>query len=177
MNIQHVSIKFYAPKDAKIQLEDMIPIFHRWIQEKEWKEELLIDVADYSHVPAGPGVILVGHEAFYSIEYGSEECLGLLYNRKKEIKTQNNQETFIKAIEASLRAKERLAKDNVIFSTDKMSIRINDRYLAPNEEQTFINLKDDIQASLKRCFPNKSYNIFYDQKDPRSLFEVWASLS
>ena len=29
---------------------------------------MLIDVADYRHVPAGPGVLLIGHEANYSLD-------------------------------------------------------------------------------------------------------------
>ena len=49
----------------------MIPIFHRVIQEQRLPL-LLIDVADYSHVPGGPGVLLVAHEGFYSMEQPGE---------------------------------------------------------------------------------------------------------
>ena len=42
-------------------LEPLIPIFHGWIQDQV-SEELLLDVADYRHVPAGPGVMLIGLE-------------------------------------------------------------------------------------------------------------------
>jgi hypothetical protein len=38
----------------KIDLEAVIPVFHRWIQEQIF-DELLLDVANYSHVPDGPG--------------------------------------------------------------------------------------------------------------------------
>ena len=58
----------------------LIPVFHRWIREQAMPE-LLIDVADYSHVPAGPGVMVIGHEANYSVD-NRENRLGLLYNRR-----------------------------------------------------------------------------------------------
>ena len=60
MNVQHVNVKIFA-EDPAIELDGAIPVFHRWIQ-RNVCEELLIDVADYRHVPAGPGVLLVGHD-------------------------------------------------------------------------------------------------------------------
>ena len=44
--------------------------------------ELLIDVANYAHVPKGPGVVLIGHGSDYFMDEG-EGRLGLLYNRKR----------------------------------------------------------------------------------------------
>ena len=67
MNIDHVNVKVFAK--APVDLAAAIPVFHRWIQEGAC-EELLIDVADYRHVPAGPGVVLIGHEANYSLDCG-----------------------------------------------------------------------------------------------------------
>ena len=62
VQLQHLNVKIFAQEPASIDLAGAIPVFHRWIQENVC-EELLIDVADYRHVPAGPGVLLVGHEA------------------------------------------------------------------------------------------------------------------
>ena len=42
-------------------------VFHQWIRDSVCPE-MLIDVADYRHVPAGPGVMLIGHEANYSLD-------------------------------------------------------------------------------------------------------------
>lgn len=33
---------------------DVVPVFHRWLQDQRLPGELLIDVADYSHVTGGP---------------------------------------------------------------------------------------------------------------------------
>src|SRR5690349_9383466 len=79
-SIDHVNIKILARQPYPADLGKVIPVFHRWIQE-ELVGGLPIDVADYRHVPSGPGVMLIGHESNYSLdlEFGR---LGLLYNRK-----------------------------------------------------------------------------------------------
>ena len=55
-------------KDADaLNQDEVLKLFHEWIQEDRI-DDLLIDVADYRHVPDGPGVILVAHNAFYSLD-------------------------------------------------------------------------------------------------------------
>ena len=80
MNMQHVNIKIFAKQATAFDVADAIPVFHRWIQKRDLPE-ILIDVADYSHVPEGPGVLLIAHEANYSLDYAHDQ-LGVLYNRK-----------------------------------------------------------------------------------------------
>src|SRR3954465_15468889 len=77
--IQHVRVKVFARRPVSI--DDAIPVFHRWIQDRVCPE-MLIDVADYRHVPNGPGVMLIGHEANYSLD-NTKGRLGLLYSRKQ----------------------------------------------------------------------------------------------
>ena len=57
-----------------------VPIFHEWIRNRELNL-VAIDVADYAHVPAGPGMMIVGHDAHYAVD-NRENRLGLLYNRR-----------------------------------------------------------------------------------------------
>ena len=64
MNVQHVNVKFFVDGELNVDWERFIEVFHVWIAEQS-TDELLIDVADYRHVPMGPGVILVGHEEDY----------------------------------------------------------------------------------------------------------------
>ncbi len=80
--MQHVNIKIFADR-ADIQIGDAVEVFHQWIQEGA-APELLIDVADYKHVPDGPGVMLIGHQANYSLDETGGK-LGLLFaNRKRQ---------------------------------------------------------------------------------------------
>jgi len=80
MELQKVVVKFFAADPASVKLDEFIPVFHRWIQ-KHAVDGMLIDVADYGHLPQGPGVVLVAHEADYFMDT-MEGPLGLLYNRK-----------------------------------------------------------------------------------------------
>lgn len=65
MNPTRLSVEFPAaglPED----LEPAISMFHRFIQRGQ-VEGLILDVADYRHVPTGPGVLLVGHDIDYGV--------------------------------------------------------------------------------------------------------------
>ena len=67
---------------APVDLEEITLVFNRWIREQRLDGHLLIDIADYRHVPGGPGVILVGHEADIAIDLGDGRP-GLAYIRKR----------------------------------------------------------------------------------------------
>src|SRR5713226_1464167 len=110
VQVQHVNVKIFAegPAIADLDLAGAIPVFHRWIQQSVC-EELLIDVADYRHVPAGPGVLLVGHEANYSLDL-SFNRLGLLYNRKAW-GDGSAQDNLLQAFHAALTACQRLEEE------------------------------------------------------------------
>ncbi len=75
--VQHVKVKIFAREPVSIDLADAIPVFHSWIQDRVC-EELLIDVADYRHVAAGPGVMLIAHEANYSLDNTDNRFRGKL---------------------------------------------------------------------------------------------------
>ena len=68
MDLQHVNVKFLVEGDLKVDPARFIEVFHQWIRD-ETLEELLIDVADYRHVPSGPGVMLIALEADYSMDH------------------------------------------------------------------------------------------------------------
>src|SRR5258708_12787722 len=80
--MHHIGVKIFEQSGAELQAGTAILVFHRWIQ-RGGQPELLIDVADYAHVPAGPGVVLVGHEGSYSLD-NADNRLGLLYQRKEK---------------------------------------------------------------------------------------------
>ena len=55
MNVQHVNVKFFVDGELNVDWERFIEVFHVWVAEQS-TDELLIDVADYRHVPMGPGL-------------------------------------------------------------------------------------------------------------------------
>ena len=169
MNIQHINIKFYLENPEAVNLADYATAFNTWIQNQRL-EELLIDVADYLHVHNGPGIMLIGHEADYSLDNRAGR-LGLLYNRKAQL-AGTTQVKLAQAASAVLTAAEILEKENGLkFNGQEVQIMINDRLLAPNTTQTFIALETDLKTFFDRLYNGAEYTLTH-HTDPRERFTV-----
>jgi hypothetical protein len=161
MSIDHVNVKVFAQEPVTIDLGEAIPIFHRWIQEAAL-DELLIDVADYRHVPAGPGVMLIGHEANYSLDCTFDK-LGLLYNRKSAFEG-SLQDKLLKSFGSALSAASRLEKEAAFkgklqFNAGQVEVIVNDRLLAPNTDETWALLKPDFEKFFGGLFGSERYTL------------------
>jgi hypothetical protein len=167
MNVQHINIKFYLENPEAVHLADYAAIFNTWIQNQRL-EELLIDVADYLHVHNGPGIMLIGHEADYSLDHRAGR-LGLLYNRKEQLKG-TTQEKLAQAVQAALTAAQILEKENGLkFNTQEVQVIINDRLLVPNTVETFELLEPDLKAFFEMLYNGAGYALTH-QADPRERF-------
>jgi hypothetical protein len=154
MNLQHLNVKIFAAHH-EVDLAEAIPVFQRWIQDAVC-EELLIDVADYRHVPGGPGVLLVGHEAHYSLD-----GRGLLYNRKAVVEG-TNQDKLLQAFFAALEACRRLEEDlgdGLKFDGGHVEVTVNDRLLAPNTDATWQAIEPDFRAFFDGLFGRGGYKL------------------
>jgi hypothetical protein len=169
MNLQHVNLKFFIANPEAVNLADYHGIFNAWIQAHR-TEELLVDVADYRHVHHGPGMILIGHEANYSLDQTGGR-LGLLYNRKAALDGAPAQ-VLAQAARAALTAARVLeAEHGVKFIGDELQLIVNDRLLAPNTLETFAALEPDLRAFLDRLYRGFSYELS-QKPDPRERFIV-----
>lgn len=65
---------FFAATTPLDDLEPVLAVLHRFIQ-RGWAEGAVLDVADYRHVPDGPGVVLIGHDVDYGVEPGGLRLL------------------------------------------------------------------------------------------------------
>lgn len=169
MNIQHINIKFYVENPESVKLADFASVFNNWIQQQRL-EELLIDVADYLHVHNGPGIMLIGHEADYSLDNRAGR-LGLLYNRKEQIEG-NTQEKLTQAARAALTAAQILEKENGLkFNGLEVQVIVNDRLLVPNTAQTFASHETDLKAFFNQLYGGTAYSLTHHD-DPRERFTV-----
>ena len=170
MNLQHVNVKLFVNGDLAVDLEDIIKVFHRWVSEQSL-DELLIDVADYRHVPDGPHVMLIGHEADYAIDKSGGRY-GLLYNRKAPLEG-TNADKAQQALSAALVACERLEETfpSLQFGRQEFDLVVNDRALAPNTDETFAACKDEIEA-FAREISGGEVTIERYGGDPRRRFGV-----
>jgi hypothetical protein len=173
MQLQHVNVKLLLQTSEGLSLEPLIPVFHSWIENQNG-DELLIDVADYTHVPAGPGVVLIGHEGNYSVD-NTDDHLGVRYNRKAELNG-GNQNVLTQAARAALTACQRLESEprlggKFLFNGQDIEIFINDRLIAPNSAATRALFDPDFQLFSRKLFKGKEYSLDYDT-DPRGLFKA-----
>lgn len=175
MEVQHVNVKIFARPPAAIDLGAAITVFHRWIQDNV-VDELLIDVADYRHVPAGPGVILVGFEANYSLDLTGNR-LGLLYNRKKA-DSGSTQDKLRQAWNAAVAACRRLEREpefsgRLQFDLDECELIFNDRLLVPNTEETFRALAPELDEFFASVWAAGNF-AFEHVGEPRERLRVRA---
>jgi hypothetical protein len=169
MNLQHISIKFFLENPETVKLEDFSAVFNGWIQ-RHATEELLIDVADYLHVKNGPGLMLIGHEADYSLDNRAGR-LGLLYNRKAQLEG-STQDKFAQAARAALTAARLLETENGLkFNAGDAQLIINDRLIAPNTAATFAALEPELRTFFDKLYNGTEYTLSNDT-DPRERFTV-----
>ncbi|MDQ2696553.1 MAG: hypothetical protein M3Z21_14510 [Pseudomonadota bacterium] len=155
MELHKLGIKIFAADAERVDLLALIPVFHRWIQTYAL-EDLLVDVADYSHVHAGPGILLVAHEGNYGFdETGSRR--GLMYYAKRELPGTLD-ERLAAVCRKALTACRLLEQDaglqgQVSFRGDEIQLFANDRLAAPNTDETFAGLQPALEALLARLYP------------------------
>ena len=169
MNVQHINIKFYLDDAETVNLADYAAVFNTWIQ-KQRLEELLVDVADYLHVHHGPGIMLIGHEADYSLDNRAGR-LGLLYSRKEQLEG-TTQENLAQAARAALVVAQILEKENGLhFNGSEVQVLVNDRLLVPNTAETFAALESELKTFLDRLYSGAEYQLTHTS-DPRERFTI-----
>ena len=178
MELQHINVKLYLEHSDKLNLGELVPVFHNWIQDQVCKE-MLIDVADYRHVHAGPGVVLIGDEGDYSVD-NTDNRLGLRYNRKKVLPG-SNPDRFAQALRASLEACERLESDervngNLRFGRKELKLFVNDRMLAPNVPETYKVVEGELRGFFREVMGTNDF-VMQPEPDVRRLFGVEVKLS
>ena len=150
-----LDLKVLAGDDSAAAPEEFIPVFHRWITERVLPE-LLIDVADYSHVHEGPGVLLIGHDAIYAYDESRGEP-GLLYSRRRETSSAlESIGTLAQRLESLLDSAFRACdlieaeprfQGRVTFDRHRLELRVNDR-LVPSDQGTATTLKIAFEQAL-----------------------------
>lgn len=151
---QRLSVKFFARPDpgTDIDLEPFIPLFHQFIQNAS-VEGLLIDVADYAHVPDGPGVMLIGHEVDYGFDLRDGRP-GLLVTRKR-CEGAGIPELVEDALRKALGAVvaiEANGSAGVRFGTDRVALYVTDQLRTPNDAAGFDALKGEVLPIAEKLF-------------------------
>jgi hypothetical protein len=171
MELQKINVKFFATGPEAVSLAAFIEVFHGWIQQADG---VYHDVADYSHMHAGPGIVLVANDANVSIdETGGER--GLLYSCKRYLYG-SNVERLKQAVQAALENCHRLEQEPALrgklrFLGNEALISINDRLLAPNTEESFESIKPEIESLARTLYGNDEITLERN-RDPRERLTV-----
>ena len=173
MELQHVNVKIFVAGELPVDPVKFIDVFHRWIQEDKMPE-LLVDVADYRHVPKGPGVLLICHECDYSMDH-THGRWGMRYNRKAALEG-SNADRFKQAVAGAARGclqmeKEFAANGALNFSRSELTLFVNDRAFAPNTPETLAAAKPDIESFFRAALGHSDFTLAHD-RDPRARFGV-----
>jgi hypothetical protein len=155
MDAQKLQLKIFVDADLAraVELDAFVPVFHRWVKDRVLPE-LVIDVANYAHVPEGPGVVLIGHGSDYFMDQG-EGRLGLLHNRKRAGPPPADRLSDLARRTlhaASLLERDASMSEKLRFATGELVFRINDRLAAPNGDTTFAAVRPELETLARRIF-------------------------
>jgi hypothetical protein len=166
-----LSVKLFVSDASQVDLEELIPVFHRWIRENLLEDELPIDVAGYAHVPKGPGVVLVCDHAHYYFDERAGR-FGLRY-RGRRLARGSGEEAITRAFRSVLRAAVLLEKDPTLggkyrFGTHEVEIGVTDRLRAPSGAETLTAVRPVLEAALRSIYgaPPKSIALASGPREP-----------
>lgn len=145
-----MQFKVFARNPEVVEPSALIPVFHRWIQQDRITDDVLIDVADYTHVWHGPAVLLVCHGVNYAYDLG-EGRPGLLtaWKRPYEGTAADRLRTIMgRAFRACALLEDDPDANGLTFRTNEFMVRIPDRLRAPNTPETFDALRTLLASVL-----------------------------
>lgn len=152
MELQKLNVKFFVVPPHAAPLADFIEIFNGWIQ---GSDGLYHDVADYSHMEAGPGIVLVAHDANVSIDE-TKNRRGLRFSQKSPLAGSNQEKLralFRSALENCRRLEEEPAlRGRLRFAANEAEVSLNDRLLGSNTQDAYDEFKGEIETIAKQLY-------------------------
>src|SRR5213080_3757372 len=155
MELQKINVKFFATDPNNPPLTDFIDLFHGWIQATDG---VYHDVADYSHMQAGPGIVLVANDANVSIDE-TDNRRGLLYSQKSQL-SGSNPEKIRTVLRSALENCRRLEAEPSLGNKLKFS-----------DNEAFEEIKPEIESVAQTLFGDADIT-FERNPDPRQRLNV-----
>lgn len=163
-------VGFSAPSD--LGFDALLPVFHGFIQQGALPDDVMIDVAEYSHVPNGPGVLLVCHEGHYGVAR-HEGQWSLRYNRKRGGQGDSLEQRLAVPFRRLMTAAQQLAAQGLGlgFDTGHLRLQIQDRLHAQNDGATFDAIAPTLKAFLTQRYGVAPSSVVREG-EARELFTV-----
>jgi hypothetical protein len=174
MQTHQLATKFFLADPDALDPEALIAVFHRWIRERRIGEgKLLIDVADYRHVPDGPGVMIIAHEGHYAVD-SADGRPGLQFAAKRDplgSAAERLRAGLRDALEACRALQDEPELGGLRFRTDALQVRALSRRTAPNTDATFEALRPAIEEVLGALYDGAEITLAR-RDDPRGPLTV-----
>lgn len=171
MELQKLNVKLFVESPNAVPLTDFIEIFHSWIQASDG---VYHDVADYSHMQAGPGIVLVANDGNISIDE-SDNRRGLLYSQKSAL-SGSNQERLRAVLRFGLENFRKVEREPKLGGKFKLLgneavIAVNDRLFWPNTQESFAAVVPEIERLAKTVFADADVSLEREPEE-RKKFAV-----
>jgi len=182
-----VSVKLFVDDHSVVRPLELIPVFHRWIKDGALEDELMIDVANYEHVPQGPGIVLVCDKAHYYFDV-RENRWGIRYRGRRDAPV-SGRAAISHAFASALKAASLLENDPALegryhFRTDRVEFGIYDRLRAPSDPATLDAVKPSLEAAVEELYgspvtglelvsgPKQPFMVAVENGSPPSIEEL-----
>ena len=150
MELDRVDIKVFVSNPESVRWSDFTEIFTRWRDEDS---ERWLDIADYLHMPHGPGLLLVGTDVHVSMD-NRHGRPGLLYSRRLPL-SGSTRERIVAALRETLEFAAKMEGESSLslrFGTDALDFVVNDRVQFPNDVDGFTALRGDLSDALSEVW-------------------------
>jgi hypothetical protein len=173
-DLQRVCVKLYATTPDAIADDVFVPVFHEWIRDRAL-DLVWVDVADYTHAPSSPGVMLISHEASVSLDR-ADRRFGLLVQRRRPV-IGGLGDAIAAACRTALTVAARLEADprlagRLAFDADAVRVEANDRLRAPNTDEAFTAFAPYARAAAGAVFPGRPATITRVANDRRDRLAI-----
>lgn len=153
MNPNRITVKFFlTDPERAVELAPFIELFHRFIQNGTL-EGLLLDVADYAHVPDGPGVMLIGHDIDHAIDLmGGGAGLLTVRKRCRDLSLDASLRDAVRRAVVVMKAVEQEESVDLVFDPRRFEVQVFDRSESPNDDTTFEAAKKLAAPVLEKVY-------------------------
>jgi len=150
---QRISVKLFIEPSTQPATADVVKVFHAWIRESR-VPDVLVDVADYGHVPSGPSVLLVGHATDHVFDHsGGRPGLLVLRKRGEEPPAERLGSIVTRALASAVSFGQEPSLTGVQFLTSELELRFVDRLRTPATAEGEAAVRPELEQLAARLFP------------------------
>jgi hypothetical protein len=175
--LQKIDVKFGIGAPADADWDALLSIFSRWRLEEG---EEILDLADYSHVPEAPSIILVSKLWQFGVDFsrgsGSsrpEGWAGFFFSNRKGL--EGDPADRLRSVLAKALGKiQRLCGEkefppDVTVDCGKVEISFNDRLLTPNTDAMDTSLRPALENALATLYGEDGFELVREDDPGRRL--------